>query len=245
MAPCFLKRAYRLPAELADSNAMSRPCPKAPSYSPSSRLLKLADRFWQCQWIETALLNIINFQTLIATKAARIAQAAKGGDLSEFGFEERRDSTGRFRPRGLLSSAGANATSNLLASRLFGIPARGTHAHSWVMSFDSEQEAFDEYAQALPDRCVLLVDTTTPSAESRTRSKRGRSSPRADRQLGGVRLDSGDLAYLSAEVRKMLDDAGLNSTRIVASNELDEHLDPVSPSSGCENRRPGESAPSW
>ena len=191
---------------------------------PLEPLVKVKGPIWQCQWIETALLNIINFQTLIATKAARITQAAKDGDLLEFGLRRAQGFDGAISASRAAFIGGASSTSNLLASRLFGIPARGTHAHSWVMSFDSEQEAFDKYAEALPDRGVLLVDTYDTINGVKCAIETGKKLAANGRQLGGVRLDSGDLAYLSAEVRKMLDDAGLTSTRIVASNELDEHL---------------------
>src|SRR5581483_4322479 len=119
---------------------------------------------------------------------------------------------------------GCVATSNLLAGKLFGIPVRGTHAHSWVMSFGDELAAFDAYARAMPNNCVFLVDTYNTLDGVRHAIEVGKALRRAGHQLVGVRLDSGDLAYLSIEARRLLDEAGFPNTSILASNDLDEHL---------------------
>jgi nicotinate phosphoribosyltransferase len=186
-------------------------------------LLRISGPLIQAQLVESMLMTIIGFQTLVATKAARVVEAAGGATVLEFGL---RRSQG---PDGALSAAraayigGAAASSNVLAGRLHGIPVRGTHAHSWVQVFDDEQRAFDEYADAQPDNVTLLVDTydtLSGVAHAITTGLRLRSSGGS---LAGIRLDSGDLAYLSIEARRMLDEAGLTDTKIVASNDLDEH----------------------
>jgi len=174
--------------------------------------------------LESPLLNLINFQTLIATKAARVCLAAEGEPVLEFGLRRAQG------PDGALSAAraayigGCAATSNVLAGKLLGIPVRGTHAHSWVMLFDSEREAFDAYARAMPHNVVLLVDTYDTLQGVRNAIETGKWLRAQGRDLAGIRLDSGDLAWLSIEARKLLDAAGFTRTVIYASNELDEHL---------------------
>lgn len=189
---------------------------------PYEPLVRVEGPTIQCQLLETALLNIINFQTLIATKAARICSAAEGDVVLEFGLRRAQGIDGAFSAARAAFAGGCAATSNVLAGKLLGIPVRGTHAHSWVMSFDSELEAFKAYAAAMPGNCTLLVDTYDTLQGVRNAIEAGKSLREAGGQLAGVRLDSGDLAGLSIEARQMLDDAGFPETRIVATNDLDE-----------------------
>ncbi|HEX8464471.1 MAG TPA: nicotinate phosphoribosyltransferase [Abditibacterium sp.] len=178
----------------------------------------------QCQLLETALLNIINFQTLIATKAARIALAARGEAVLEFGARRAQGIDGALSASRAAFVGGCAATSNVLAGKCFGIPVKGTHAHSWVMLFDSELEAFETYADALPNNVVFLVDTYDTLEGVRHAVEVGHKLRQRGHDLLGIRLDSGDLAYLSIEARKILDAAGFEKAHIFASNDLDEHL---------------------
>jgi len=186
-------------------------------------LLRVRGPLLQAQLVESVLLNVIGFQTLVATKAARVVEAAGGGPVLEFGLRRAQG------PDGALSAAraayigGVAATSNVLAGRLYGIPVRGTHAHSWVQVFEDEQLAFDTYADAQPDNVTLLVDTYDSLAGVAHAIETGRRLEARGGRLAGIRLDSGDLAYLSIEARRMLDGAGFVDTKIVASNDLDEH----------------------
>jgi nicotinate phosphoribosyltransferase len=188
-------------------------------------LLTVEGPMAQAQLVETALLNIINFQTLVATKAARLTVAAEGGTVVEFGLRRAQG------PDGGLSEArgafigGVRSTSNVWAGKEFNIPVKGTHAHSWIMSFPDELAAFRAYAEVFPDSSILLVDTYDtlesgiPNAIIVARELREKGH-----ELLGVRLDSGDLAYLSRETRAMLDAAGFPKVKILASNELDEFI---------------------
>ena len=179
----------------------------------------------QAQLVETALLNIINFQTLVATKAARIVNAAAGGTVLEFGLRRAQGPDGGVSEARAAYVGGVKSTSNVLAGKLFGIPVKGTHAHSWIMAFPDELAAFRAYAEVFPDTCILLVDTYDtlksgiPNAITVARELRAKGH-----ELAGVRIDSGDLAYLSREARRMFDEAGFPSAKIVASNELDEFV---------------------
>jgi len=177
-----------------------------------------------CMLAESPLLNIVNFQTLIATKAARIVHAAKGEPVLDFGLRRAQGIDGALTASRAAYVGGCSATSNALAGRLFGIPVRGTHAHSWVMLFDTELEAFETYAHALPQNCVFLVDTYDTLEGVRHAIKVGTWLRDNGHELFGVRLDSGDLAYLSIEARKLLDHAGFEKARIFATNDLDEHI---------------------
>ncbi len=191
---------------------------------PHEPLLRVRGPIIQAQLLETPLLNIVNFQTLIATKAARVALAARGEPVLEFGLRRAHGVDGALSASYAAYVGGAAATSNLLAGKLFGIPVRGTHAHSWVMSFDDEREAFRAYADAMPANCVFLVDTYDTLEGVRRAAEVGRLLRERGHVLAGVRLDSGDLAYLSIEARKILDAAGFQDAAIVASNDLDEHI---------------------
>jgi nicotinate phosphoribosyltransferase len=190
---------------------------------PHEPLVRVQGPILQAQLIETALLNCLNFQSLIATKAARICQAAQGDPVIEFGLRRAQGPDGGITATRAAYIGGCASTSNVLAGKLFGIPVAGTHAHSWVMAFESEQEAFAAYARAMPANCILLVDTYDSLAGVRHAVEIGRKLRAEGQRLAGVRLDSGDLAFLSIEARKILDEAGFGETAIVASNELDEH----------------------
>ena len=187
-------------------------------------LLRVRGPILQCQLLETALLNIVNFQTLIATKSARICRAAGDDPVLEFGLRRAQGIDGGLSATRAAYIGGCAATSNVLAGKLFDIPVKGTHAHSWVMSFESESLAFEEYADAMPNNCVLLVDTYDTIEGVRKAVEVGKSLRARGHELAGIRLDSGDLAYLSIAAREILDDAGFQNAAIVASNDLDEHL---------------------
>jgi nicotinate phosphoribosyltransferase len=187
-------------------------------------LVRVRGPILQCQLLETALLNIINFQTLIATKAARVCRAAAGDPVVEFGLRRAQGIDGGLSASRAAYIGGCAATSNVLAGKRFGIPVKGTHAHSWVMSFDDELDAFAGYAEALPNNCVFLVDTYDTLDGVRHAAEIGRRLRQQGHELVGVRLDSGDLAYLSIEARKILDEAGFPKAQIMASNDLDERV---------------------
>lgn len=191
---------------------------------PSTPLLRVRGPIIAAQLIETALLNIINFETLIATKAARIVIAARDEPVMEFGLRRAQGIDGALAASRAAYIGGCSATSNVLAGRIFGIPVKGTHAHSWVMAFGSEMESFEQYAAASPGNCVFLVDTFHTLDGVAHAIEVGRKLRDAGHRLGGVRLDSGDLAYLSIEARRMLDAAGFEDAAVVASNELDENI---------------------
>lgn len=191
---------------------------------PHEPLIRVQGPIIQSQILETVLLNIINFQTLIATKAARMLIASQGEPILEFGLRRAQGIDGALAASRAAYIGGCAATSNVLAGKLFGIPARGTHAHSWVMSFDDEIEAFKEYAKALPNNCVFLVDTYDTLEGVKRAADAGKWLRRQGHELIGIRLDSGDLAYLSIEARKILDAEGFPDAKIIASNELDENI---------------------
>ena len=188
-------------------------------------LIRVTAPIFEAQLIETALLNIINHQTLIATKASRVVQAAEGGTIMEFGLRRAQGpDAGIYGARAAIIG-GCAGTSNVLTGQMYNMPAMGTHAHSWVMSFPTELEAFRKYAELFPTSCLLLVDTYdtlrsgVPNAITVFNELREKGY-----EPKGIRLDSGDLAYLSREARKMLDDAGFPNTIICASGDLDENL---------------------
>ncbi len=195
---------------------------------PHEPLLRVTGPVFDAQLAETLLLNVVNFQTLVATKAARVVHAAAGRPIVEFGLRRGQG------PDGALSAArasylgGCAATSNVLAGKLFGIPVRGTHAHAWVQFFGDEREAFARYADALAGNVVFLVDTYdtregVAHAIETARVLAQSTDTRGPKPLLGIRLDSGDLSVLAKDARAMLDAAGLTSTKIYASNDLDEH----------------------
>ena len=188
-------------------------------------LMRIQGPLLQAQLLETALLTLLNFQTLIATKAARIREATGPSDqILEFGLRRAQGFDGGLGASRAAFLGGADATSNVLAGQRYGIPVRGTHAHSWVMSFTNEIDAFKAYAKAFPDDSVFLVDTYDTIEGVRQAIKVAREMRANGHELAGIRLDSGDLAYLSREARAVLDEAGFTKTRIVASNDLEENL---------------------
>lgn len=194
---------------------------------PNEPLIRVEAPIIEAQIIETTLLNIINHQSLIATKAARIVEVAGEDNVLEFGLRRGHGpSAGLYGARAAVL-AGCKGTSNVMAGKDFGVPVSGTHAHSWIMSFESEATAFLVYGQMFPNACILLVDTYdtlksgVPNAIKTFKYLQSKGKLNG---LYGIRLDSGDLAYLSKEARKMLDDAGFYDAKIVASNDLDEHI---------------------
>ena len=191
---------------------------------PNEPLIRVEGRLIECQIIEGMLLNIINFQSLIATKTARIWLASGKGSIMEFGLRRAQG------PDGALSAAratfvgGAFATSNLLAGKEFNMPVVGTMAHSWVMAWPTEEEAFRAYAELYPDKTVFLIDTYDTLKSGIVNAIKVGKTLAAEGKKFGVRLDSGDIHYLSVVVRKMLDAAGLNEATITVSNDLDESI---------------------
>jgi nicotinate phosphoribosyltransferase len=198
--------------------------PEGAAVFPREPLLRVSGPIAQCQIVETALLNCINFQTLVATKAARVCLSAKGDRVVEFGLRRAQGPDGGLSASRAAYVGGCAATSNTQAGRRFGIPVSGTHAHSWVMAFDSEIEAFRAYAQSMPNNVIFVIDTYDTLQGARNAVEVGRELRGRGFELVGVRIDSGDLAWLSKRVRAILDDGGFPNAVIVASNELDEHL---------------------
>ena len=192
---------------------------------PLEPILRIMGPLDQLQLVETALLNIINFQTLVATKAARICQEAGEDNVMEFGLRRAQGMDGAMSAARAAYIGGCAATSNVAAARRLGIPARGTHAHSWVTAFGDELTAFRKFAELYPDNAVLLVDTyDTLRSGVPNAVVVGLEMKSRGRRLAGIRLDSGDLAFLSIEARRALDAAGLGEVKIICSNELDEHI---------------------
>lgn len=194
---------------------------------PREPLLKIIAPIMEAQLIETAILNIINHQSLIATKASRVCYAAQGDGIMEFGLRRAQGpDAGTYGARAAMIG-GCIGTSNVLCGQLFDVPVKGTHAHSWIMSFPDEYTAFKTYADMYPSACILLVDTYdtlksgVPNAIRVFTEMREAGIPLT---FYGIRLDSGDLAYLSKKARKMLDAAGFTDAVISASNDLDEFL---------------------
>ena len=191
---------------------------------PHMPLVRVKGPLIQCQLLETPLLNLINFQTLIATKAARIVLAASGDPVMEFGLRRAQGIDGGLAASRASYIGGCSSTSNVMAGKLFGIPVSGTHAHSWIMSFENELDAFLAYAEAFPDECIFLVDTYDTINGVKNAIKVGKKLRERGKEMLGIRIDSGDLAYFSNIAREMLDKAGFPNAKIVASNDLDEHI---------------------
>ena len=190
---------------------------------PREPLVRVTGSLLQCQLLEPAILNGVNFQTLIATKAARICHAAQGRPVSEFGLRRAQGPDGATSASRAAFVGGCANVANVLAGKEHGIPVSGTHAHSWVMAFDSEPEAFRAYVRAFPENAVLLVDTyDVEQGVANAIAVAHEMAARGERLLA-VRIDSGDLAWLSRKARAMLDDAGLPEVGIVLSNDLDEY----------------------
>ncbi len=200
---------------------------------PHEPLLRIKGPIIQCQILETALLCIMNFQTLIATKAARIASSAGDDPVLEFGLRRAQGLDGALAASYAAHVGGCAATSNVLAGKVFGIPVKGTHAHSWIMSFDDELEAFQRYAEAMPNNCVFLVDTYDTIEGVKKAVRVGEWLRERGHKMVGIRLDSGDLAQLSVEARRLMDEAGFPDAAIVASNDLNEKLVAELKDQGC------------
>ena len=198
--------------------------PEGTAAFPNEPLVRVRGPILQCQLLETPLLNLINFESLIATKAARLRLVAQSDTILEFGLRRAQGVDGGMTASRAAYIGGCDGTSNVLAGKLYDIPVRGTHAHSWVMAFADEQQAFDAYARVLPNNVTLLVDTYDTLQGVRHAIETGRKLEQQGHKLAGIRLDSGDLAYLSIEARKLLDEAGFQDTAIVASNDLDETI---------------------
>ena len=192
---------------------------------PREPLLRVEAPLPECQLIESALLNIINFQSLIATKSARISLEAGRDNVMEFGLRRAQGVDGALTASRSAYIGGCMGTSNVEAGKIFGIPVAGTQAHSWIMAFDSELEAFRSFVKIYPNNSILLVDTyDTLKSGVPNAIKVALEMKESGGRLRGVRIDSGDLAYLSAEARKMFDSAGLNDLIIVGSSDLDEYI---------------------
>lgn len=186
-------------------------------------ILRVTGPIIPCQLLETALLTCINFQTLIATKASRVCHAATGDTVLEFGLRRAQGFDGALSATRAAYIGGVHATSNVLAANILNIPVKGTHAHAWVMMFDTEQEAFERYADAMPNNCVFLVDTyDTIQGVERAIAVAKQLRTNGYEALG-IRLDSGDLIDLSKRARQMLDTAGFPNMKIVASDSLNEY----------------------
>ncbi|MCR5789289.1 MAG: nicotinate phosphoribosyltransferase [Lachnospiraceae bacterium] len=204
---------------------------------PREPLVKVVAPIMEAQLVETAILNIINHQSLIATKAARVCYAAKGDGIMEFGLRRAQGPDAGIYGARAAVIGGCIGTSNVLTGQLFDVPVKGTHAHSWIMSFSDEYTAFKAYAELYPDACILLVDTYdtlksgVPNAIRVFTEMREAGIPLT---FYGIRLDSGDLAYLSKKARKMLDEAGFPDAVISASNDLDEYLIESLKMQGCQ-----------
>ena len=194
---------------------------------PREPLVKVIAPIMEAQLVETAILNIINHQSLIATKAARVCYAARGDGIMEFGLRRAQGPDAGIYGARAAMIGGCVGTSNVLAGELFHVPVRGTHAHSWIMSFPDEYTAFKTYAEMYPSACILLVDTydtLKSGVPNAIRIFREMKDAGVSLSNYGIRLDSGDLAYLSKKARKMLDEAGFFEAVISASNDLDEFL---------------------
>lgn len=189
---------------------------------PNEPLVRVTGPILECQLIETPLLNCVNFETLIATKAARVCQSA-GAPVAEFGLRRAQGAAGGVWASRAAVVGGCASTSNVLAGRMFKIPVSGTHAHSWVMSFPDELSAFRAYAESFPNNCVLLVDTYDVEQGVKNAITVGLEMKARGERLSGIRIDSGDLTWLAKMARRMLDEAGLTDCGIVLSNDLDEY----------------------
>ncbi len=191
---------------------------------PNEPVIRVEGNIIEAQIIETVLLNIINFESLIATKAARIRYAANDKIVSDFGLRRAQGLAGIHGSRAAIIG-GIDSTSNVFSARLFGLKPTGTQAHSWIQTYGDELEAFRQFAKVFPDKCILLVDTYNtlesgvPNAITVAKEMEARGE-----KLQAIRLDSGDLAYLSKRARAMLDEAGLQYVKIIASNQLDEYI---------------------
>lgn len=190
---------------------------------PREPMVKVVGPAIDCQLLETALLNLVNFQTLAATKCARVVQAAEGHNVADFGLRRAQGFDGGLSVARASYVGGASSTSNVLAGKIYGIPVFGTHAHSWVMAFPSELEAFRAFAASSPKNCVLLVDTYDVKQGVANAITVAHEMAEKGERLQAIRIDSGDLAKLSKYARAQFDAAGLDYVKISVSNDLDEY----------------------
>lgn len=190
---------------------------------PREPMVRVEGPAIDCQLLETALLNLVNFQTLVATKTARVVQAAEGHAVSDFGLRRAQGPDGGLAVARASYIGGASSTSNVLAGKIYGIPVFGTHAHSWVMAFPHEIDAFRAFATSSPKNCVLLVDTYDVRKGIANAITVAKEMEAAGERLAAIRIDSGDLAKLSKYARAAFDDAGLGYVKISVSNDLDEY----------------------
>jgi len=218
--PAFLEYLLNMGPLSLDVDAV----PEGTVVFPFEPLVRVKGPILQAQLVETALLCMINFGTLVATKSARICASCLGEPVLEFGFRRAQGLDGALTASRAAYIGGCAATSNVLAGKRYGIPVAGTHAHSWVQSFPSQQEAFDQWAATAPNNCVLLVDTYDTLTGVREAIKTAKKLVEKGYKFAGIRLDSGDLAWLSIEAKKLLVAAGFPDAKIFASNDLDEHL---------------------
>ncbi|WP_423822206.1 nicotinate phosphoribosyltransferase [Salinisphaera sp. SPP-AMP-43] len=198
--------------------------PEGTAVFPHQPMLRVRGPILEAQLLETALLNLMNFPTLVATKAARIVHAAGGDPVLDFGLRKAQGIDGGVSAARAAYIGGCAGTSNVLAGQLFGVPVSGTHAHGWVMAFDHEIDAFDAYAAALPNNCVFLVDTYNSIEGIENAIRAGNKLREHGYEMAGIRLDSGDLAQLSRRARRRLDAAGFPDAKIAASSSLDERV---------------------
>src|SRR5437762_5640482 len=190
---------------------------------PNEPLIRVCGPIIQCQLLETALLNILNFESLIATKAARVCLAAQNDPVIEFGLRRAQGVDGGLTAARAACVGGCAGTSNLQAGQQFGIPVSGTQAHSWIMFFENESEAFQTYAKAMPNNCVFVVDTYNSLDGVRHAIDIARRLRQNGHEMSGVRMDPGSSVALRIETRRMLDKAGFTNAKIVCSGDLDEH----------------------
>ena len=190
---------------------------------PREPMVRVMGPIIDCQLIETALLNLVNFQTLVATKTARVVKSAEGHPVSDFGLRRAQGPDGGLAVARASYIAGASSTSNVLAGKIYGIPVFGTHAHSWVMAFPTELDAFRAFAKSSPKNCCLLLDTYDVRQGIKNAIICAKEMEEAGERLAAVRIDSGDLAKLSKEARAAFDEAGLPYVKISVSNDLDEY----------------------
>lgn len=190
---------------------------------PREPMVRVMGPIIDCQLIETALLNLVNFQTLVATKTARVVKSAEGHPVSDFGLRRAQGPDGGLAVARASYIAGASSTSNVLAGKIYGIPVFGTHAHSWVMAFPTELDAFRAFAKSSPKNCCLLLDTYDVRQGIKNAIICAKEMEEAGERLAAVRIDSGDLAKLSKEARVAFDEAGLPYVKISVSNDLDEY----------------------
>ncbi len=198
--------------------------PEGTTVFPYEPMVRVRGPLLQAQLLESPLLNLINFQTLIATKAARMCDAAGSDPVVEFGLRRAQGIDGALSASRAAFIGGCVASSNVLAGKLYGIPVQGTHAHSWIMSCDDEEASFEAFAEALPHQCIFLVDTYDSIQGVKKALNVARKMRARGVEMVGVRLDSGDLAHLSIQIRSMLDEGGFPEAKIMASNELDETI---------------------